>query len=304
MRPGRKGAPAVAFVLVLALALVGVAGCGNDLGKEADEGVPIQLGQLKITVQETRFLNPAQPDDKDYLVGQPLPVPPSKAYLGVFLTMHNSGDSAVRVPAVGQLSVTDTTGAAYPAVPSSTPFAAPLGTVLAGHAGLPAAAPRLGGGLSLTTPGTFARMSPTLVALGLVVVTAGVWLGVRFSGAARGLRVGDTWGCGSIAQTARMEYTSTAFAEPFRRVFAELYRPTKDLSIDFHPDSRYFVQSIEYRSEIVPWVERYLYAPVIERVERWAVRARAIQSGSAHAYLTYLVIALLGLLTILLVRGA
>ena len=64
------------------------------------------------------------------------------------------------------------------------------------------------------------------------------------------------------------------------------------------------MQSIEYRSEIVPWVERYLYAPVIERVERWAVRARAIQSGSAHAYLTYLVIALLGLLTILLVRGA
>jgi hypothetical protein len=116
--------------------------------------------------------------------------------------------------------------------------------------------------------------------------------------------VGDTWGCGRIAQTARMEYTSTAFAEPLRRVFAELYRPTKDLSIDFHPDSRYFVQSIEYRSEIVPWVERYLYAPVIERVERWAVRARAIQSGSAHAYLTYLVIALLGLLTILLVRGA
>ena len=124
MRPGRKGALAVAFVLALALA--GVAGCGNNLGKEADEGVPIQLGDLKINVQETRFLNPAQPDDKDYLQGQP-PPPPSKAYLGVFLTMHNEGDHAVSVPTAGQLSVVDTTGAAYPAVPSSTPFAAPLG---------------------------------------------------------------------------------------------------------------------------------------------------------------------------------
>jgi hypothetical protein len=54
----------------------------------------------------------------------------------------------------------------------------------------------------------------------------------------------------------------------------------------------------------VPWFERYLYAPVIAWVNVWAIRARAIQSGSAHVYLTYLVIALLGLPAILLVRGA
>ncbi|MEK7372909.1 MAG: hydrogenase 4 subunit B, partial [candidate division NC10 bacterium] len=122
-------------------------------------------------------------------------------------------------------------------------------------------------------------------------------------GGGRGRRGGETWGCGRVVQTPRMEYTSTAFAEPLRRVFAELYRPTQDLSIDFHPESRYFVQSIEYRSEIVPWFERYLYAPVIDRVRLWARQARAIQSGSAHAYLTYLVMALVGLLAMLLVQG-
>ena len=186
---------------------------------------------------------------------------------------------------------------------AAVPVMSVLGTVLAGRAGLPAAAPPLGGGLWLSTPGAFAQMSPILVALGLVVVTTGVWVGVRLFGAGRRLRVHETWGCGRVVQTARMEYTSTAFAEPLRRVFAELYRPTQDLSIDFHPESRYFVQSIEYRSEIVPWFERYLYAPAIARVRLWALRARAIQSGSAHAYLTYLVIALLGLLAMLLVRG-
>jgi hypothetical protein len=157
MRPGRKGALAVAFVLVLAgLA----AGCGNNLGKEADEGIPIQLGDLKITVQETRFLNPAQPDDKVYLQGQPSP-PPSKAYLGVFLTMHNEGDHAVSVPTVGQLSVVDTTGAAYPAVPSSTPFAAPLGAPLAGGGDIPA-------------PDTPAANGPTQGALVLFLMNQGV----------------------------------------------------------------------------------------------------------------------------------
>ena len=41
MRPGYKGA--LALALMLALALVGLAGSGNDLSKEADEGVPIKL---------------------------------------------------------------------------------------------------------------------------------------------------------------------------------------------------------------------------------------------------------------------
>ena len=187
---------------------------------------------------------------------------------------------------------------------AAVPIMAALGIVLAGRAGLPASTPILGSGLWLSTPEAFAHMSPALVALGLVLVATGVWLGVRLFGVGRGLRVDETWGCGRVAQTARMEYTSTAFAEPLRRVFAELYRPTKDLSIDFHPESRYFVQSIEYRSEIMPWFERYLYAPLIARVTQWAGHARAVQSGSAHAYLTYLVIALLGLLAMLLVRGA
>jgi hydrogenase-4 component B len=185
---------------------------------------------------------------------------------------------------------------------AAVPIMSILGSVLPSRAGFPTVAPVLGS-VMLSAPGAFGQMSPLLVALGLVMVTAGVWVGIRLFATGPRLRVADTWGCGRITQTARMEYTSTAFAEPLRRVFAELYRPTKDLSIDFHPESRYFVQSIEYRSEILPWFERYLYAPVVARVRWWALRTRAIQSGSAHAYLTYLVIALLGLLVVLLARG-
>jgi formate hydrogenlyase subunit 3/multisubunit Na+/H+ antiporter MnhD subunit len=176
-----------------------------------------------------------------------------------------------------------------------------LTDALASSVRTPRAPLPLGSGLSLFVPGGFARMSPALVALGLVLITAGAWLAIRVLTARRPVRVGETWGCGRTVQTPRMEYTATAFAEPLRRVFAELYRPTHDLSIDFHPDSRYFVQSIEYQSEIVPWFERYLYAPLITRIRRWGTQARALQSGSAHAYLTYLVIALVGLLALLLV---
>ncbi|HEY3192120.1 MAG TPA: hypothetical protein VGJ61_04990 [Solirubrobacterales bacterium] len=159
MRPGHKGA--LALVFVVSLALVGVAGCGNDLGKEADEGVPIELGDLKFNVQETRFLNPSQPDDKDYLQGQTLPTPAGKSYLGVFLTIHNEGDSPVRLPTNSQISVVDTTGAAYQSIPSSTAFAAPLGSELAGGADIPA-------------PDTAAANGPTQGAIVLFLVDQGV----------------------------------------------------------------------------------------------------------------------------------
>jgi hydrogenase-4 component B len=177
-----------------------------------------------------------------------------------------------------------------------------LAGALTAPARVPPPALPLGSGLSLFMPGGFARMSPILVAVGLALTVGSTWLGVRVFGRRRPVRTSETWGCGRVVQTPRMEYTSTAFAEPLRRVFAELYRPTQDLSIDFHPESKYFVQSLEYRSEIVPWFERYLYAPLVGRVRRLGIQARAIQSGSAHAYLAYLVIALVGLLALLLVQ--
>ncbi len=175
-----------------------------------------------------------------------------------------------------------------------------LGRAIAGLGGLSASSRALAPGWSLGVPGTLGAMSPTAVALGLVLLVALIPLGLRLFGAERRLRVGDTWGCGRIGQTPRMQYTATAFAEPLRRVFAELYRPAEDLSIDFHPESRYFVQSIEYRSEILPWFDRYLYRPAIQAVRALAARVLAIQSGSVHAYLTYLVMALVVLLSLLL----
>jgi hydrogenase-4 component B len=177
-----------------------------------------------------------------------------------------------------------------------------LGTLLAGQGGL--TAPVFTLRVPLEVAGAYGRMSPALLGLGLVLLLPAIPLGLRLSGAARGLRVGETWGCGRIAQSPRMQYTATAFAEPLRRVFAALYRPAEDLTIDAHPGSRYFVQGIEYRTRILPWFERYLYEPVIAWVKLWAARARAVQSGSVHAYLSYLVGALVVLLGLLMVWGA
>ena len=190
--------------------------------------------------------------------------------------------------------------AAYAMVPA-------LARAVAGLAGLPPASAVTVGwslGMPLSAPGAVGQISPLSILLGLVVLLAAIPMALWLFRASRALRVSDTWGCGRIAQTPRMQYTAAAFAEPLRRIFAALYRPTEDVSIDFHPESRYFVQSIAYRAHIVPWFERYLYDPVIDRVIAWAARVRAIQSGSLHAYLTYLVAALVIMLGLLMLWGS
>jgi hydrogenase-4 component B len=179
-----------------------------------------------------------------------------------------------------------------------------VGRALAGLAG-PAPMPiAWSPGLPLELPGAVGQMSPLLLLLGFVLLLAAIPLGLWLFRASRAFRVSDTWGCGRIVQTPHMQYTAIAFAEPLRRVFAELYRPTEDVSIDFHPESRYFVHSIAYRARILPWFDRYLYEPVLDRVAGWAARVRAIQSGSLHAYLTYIVTALVLLLVLLMLWGS
>lgn len=150
----------------------------------------------------------------------------------------------------------------------------------------------------LTSPVQLGQISPAMLGV-LVVLSAAGGLGVAWAvGGLRSLRREDTWGCGRITQVARMEYTATAFAEPLRRVFREIFRPTEDLTIDTHPESRYFVREMRYQSELDPWVERVLYARVTGAFQRAAMRARALQSGSLHLYVTYVFCALLALLVL------
>jgi hydrogenase-4 component B len=142
----------------------------------------------------------------------------------------------------------------------------------------------------------FASVSPLWLALALVALLAAIPLALRVIGASTRRRYYETWGCGRALQTARFEYTATAFANPFKRVFSILYRPVKELDIEFHPESRFFVQTIAYRNEARSVFEDILYNPLI-RLVRWGAReARIVQSGNVHTYLLYILIALVVLL--------
>lgn len=167
-----------------------------------------------------------------------------------------------------------------------------LGRALTGMGGLPDTHIDFTLVTFLQTPHQMGVFSPLLIALGMLVLLGLVPVMVRLLRANRGLQVGETWGCGRIGQTPRMEYTATAFAEPLRRVFGVLYKPIKELTINFHPESRFFVQSITYSSEITRHCEKVLYDPLLVRMRSLGRLARLLQAGSIHLYLTYITVIL------------
>jgi hydrogenase-4 component B len=154
------------------------------------------------------------------------------------------------------------------------------------------------GGVTVRVSGDFASVSTLTVAAALAVALLLVVVGVRLAGATARARVSDTWGCGRILQTSRMEYTATAFSNPFKRVFDFFYRPGRRLDLDVHPESRFFVRSLVYETATRSIFDDWLYAPLMAGLRRTTARARAIQSGSANLYLAYILAALLVMLVL------
>jgi len=108
-------------------------------------------------------------------------------------------------------------------------------------------------------------------------------------------RRGPTWDCGLPGLSEENEYTATAFSKALRMVFAVLYKPRREIQTVFDV-SPYYPKEIRFDSEIEPTFEKRLYVPLKDLLLRVAIRMRAIQAGSIHAYLAYIFLTLILLL--------
>jgi len=165
------------------------------------------------------------------------------------------------------------------------------------------AVPPLHGLVDLHLAGLEGVLSPVLLAAGLALAVGGV-IGVRRLARRRAtprplLRRAEVWGCGRELQTARMQYTATAFAEPLERIFDDVLRPDRDLDVNHLAESRYYVDKVTYRTSIDDTIEHGFYRPLIAAVQWWGRHARALQNGSVHRYLAYGLVALVVILVVI-----
>jgi hypothetical protein len=124
---GRGARTFLTAVLALAALALFAAGCGEEETNHVVEGEPLELGDLHVNVQLTRFLNPDDTEDSQYLEGLDEP-PAGENYLAVFMEIANEGDETLRLPTAEQIEIEDTTGETFHPVESDTVFALPLGT--------------------------------------------------------------------------------------------------------------------------------------------------------------------------------
>jgi len=138
MNPGRGRNRALAAALATAVLSMGVAACGAEEetelvdGEEVHsvvEGEPLELGDLGFNVALTRFLNPEDTTDSEYLGGLP-PPPLGEDYLAVFMKVENEGDNELRLPSALEMRVEDTTGAGYTPVEMDPVFGLDLGGLI------------------------------------------------------------------------------------------------------------------------------------------------------------------------------
>jgi hydrogenase-4 component B len=103
---------------------------------------------------------------------------------------------------------------------------------------------------------------------------------------------GPTWGCGYIAPTPRMQYTSSSFAQMLVGLFSWALRP----HVKTPNNMRLFPQRTEFHSEVPDTVLNDAMIPAF-RFGAWLFsRFRVFQGGSIQAYLLYIFFALIALL--------
>jgi hypothetical protein len=118
------------FVLLAVFAAI-FAGCGNktELTTVAEtEGIYLDVAGLTYQVQLSRFLNPGDVEDKEYLVGLPEGVPAQlpgdEIWFGVWMRVKNYSDDALTP--TNEFVIKDTEGNEFRPVPldaALNPFA-------------------------------------------------------------------------------------------------------------------------------------------------------------------------------------
>ncbi len=128
-----------------------------------------------------------------------------------------------------------------------------------------------------------------------VIVIAYLMLHVR-SGTIRRVPL---WDCGFEKVTPRMQYTSTAFAMPLRRIFGFFFHVRERVKLNPQAPHRTVPVSMQYSLRVRDRIWGWLYKPLVEASFWLSRRVGRLQQGRIQAYLIYSFVTIIVLLLFL-----
>ena len=110
----------------------------------------------------------------------------------------------------------------------------------------------------------------------------------------------NTWDCGTNF-TPRAEITATGFSRSIILIFKGLLKPTIQHNIEYYDDqNRYLPKSRTVTLNIGNVYHTYLYQPLHIVINKLSVKAKTIQNGNIDLYISYILVALMLALLVIL----
>ena len=132
-----------------------------------------------------------------------------------------------------------------------------------------------------------ASYSPFLVLVGILLT---VWLCYqlfyRQSGRLEARRA-DPWDCGFGGLNARMQYSCTGFAMPFRRIFQPVFDVEETIEEQKSGPDGFHTQRLRYQLRVSDRSWAFVYQPVARSVLNLSKWASRIQTGNIRTYIAY-----------------
>ena len=141
-----------------------------------------------------------------------------------------------------------------------------------------------------------ASYSPALVLIGALIAGGVSFWYLRRDPVLKTMRRAAPWDCGFGGLTPHMQYSSSAFSMPIRRIFAKVWLIDERIDKDLQGAMNQDVAAVHYQLHIQDHSWPRLYQPIGRGIDSLAKQVGRIQTGNIRTYLGYSFITLLVLL--------
>lgn len=131
-----------------------------------------------------------------------------------------------------------------------------------------------------------ASYSPLLILISVLITALVLFFFLHGKGATKA-RIAPTWDCGFGALSPRMQYTSSAFTMPLRRIFATVFLIDEKVEKTMRENTKLNVAEVRYSLHIQDHSWVHVYQPIERGVNRIAKQVGRIQTGNIRTYIGY-----------------